>query len=300
MVHMKGGRDSDRDSDRDRDRDVDRDQDQNQNRVFVIADDFTGALDTGVQFARLGAPVLVTLGAGGDFDRAKREGFSVLVVDAESRHIAPEAAAERVGRLTREAVRRGFTHFYKKTDSALRGNIGAELAAMLGACGASALAFAPAFPKSGRVTRGGIQYIDGLPLGESVFANDPFEPVRHSEVARIIAEQTCLPAVSLPIRVCKADGGIDTEDTNGAENANGAKDTNDAKDTNGAKEGRADTVKEGGCADGADGGGDAENMNGADGASILIYDAETDDDLLRLGRRLKARGRLRALAGCAG
>lgn len=46
-----------------------------------------------------------------------------------------------------------------------------------------------------RVTRNGIQYIDGdIPVAESVFRQDPFNPVRHSAVADVIAETTSVIA----------------------------------------------------------------------------------------------------------
>ena len=69
--------------------------------------------------------------------------------------------------------------------------VGAELSAALDAWpGADELAFVPAFPKVRRTTKGGTQYIDGVPVSESAFGRDPFEPVRHSYIPDIIAEQS--------------------------------------------------------------------------------------------------------------
>ena len=45
-----------------------------------------------------------------------------------------------------------------------------------------------------RVTRNGVQYIDGVPVAESVFGRDPFEPVKESDVPRLIALQSSTPA----------------------------------------------------------------------------------------------------------
>lgn len=158
-------------------------------RLLTIADDFTGALDTGVQFAARGARTCVVTDPAYDFSRAEAEN-QVLVLDAETRHLTPEAACGVVRRAVEEALAAGFTHIYKKTDSALRGNVGAELAAVLEGAGAESLAFLPALPKMDRVTRGGVHYIGGVPVAESVFGQDPFEPVRCSSVAEIIAAQT--------------------------------------------------------------------------------------------------------------
>ena len=163
-------------------------------KLLIIADDFTGALDTGVQFAARGARTCVVTEPAYDFSRVN-EDLQVLVLDAETRHLPPEAAYQVVFRAAEGALRAGFTHIYKKTDSALRGNVGAELAALLEAAGAERLAFLPALPRMNRVTRGGIHYIDGVPVAESVFGQDPFEPVRTSSVAEIIAGQSGVPVV---------------------------------------------------------------------------------------------------------
>ncbi len=110
---------------------------------------------------------------------------------------AAAKAAEAVARLTRSAVENGVGCIYKKTDSALRGNIGAELAALLKASGARNLPFLPAFPQIGRTTEKGVHYIKGVPVNESPFGIDPFEPVRCAEVTKLIHLQTEIPAQNL-------------------------------------------------------------------------------------------------------
>lgn len=163
--------------------------------LLIIADDFTGALDTGVQFAAHGIRTRVVVDP--DVDLADQKS-QVLVVDTETRHLTADKASEVVAGLTRRALDAGVQYIYKKTDSALRGNIGAELAAVLKASGLSQLPFLPAFPQTGRITRSGIHYVDGVPVTESPFGRDPFEPVKHSVVTELIAEQCDLPARSFP------------------------------------------------------------------------------------------------------
>lgn len=132
--------------------------------LLIIADDFTGALDTGVQFAAYGAATRVMVKDQVDFASCDAQ---VLVVDTETRHLPPEKAYQIVEELTRAACRAGIRYIYKKTDSALRGNIGAELAAVLQASNNRQLPFLPAFPQNGRTTRDGIHYVDGVPVTES-------------------------------------------------------------------------------------------------------------------------------------
>lgn len=161
-------------------------------RLLIIADDFTGGLDTGVQFASRGVPTCVLTDPEENYPAATGE-CEVLVVVAETRHLPAAKAYDMVYRTARKGMALGIGHIYKKTDSALRGNIGAELAAVYRACGTDFLPFIPALPAMNRITRNGIQYIDGVPVAESVFGRDPFEPVKESDVTRLVSLQTDLP-----------------------------------------------------------------------------------------------------------
>ena len=185
-------------------------------RLLIIADDFTGGLDTGVQFTSRGIPTCVVTDPEADF-AAEAGSCEVLVVVAETRHIPAREAYDMVFRAARKGAELGIPHIYKKTDSALRGNIGAELAAVMDAAGASLLPFVPALPAMNRVTRNGIQYIDGVPVAESVFGRDPFEPVRESDVPRLIALQSSTPAFTADPDVLQGVSGIAVLDASSEE-----------------------------------------------------------------------------------
>ena len=163
-------------------------------KLLVIADDFTGALDTGVQFAASGAETRVVTNIEYDFSRTGRE-VQVLVLVAETRHVKWEEAYRMVYGIAKRACESGIPYLYKKTDSALRGNIGSELKAVLDAAGKHTLHFLPAFPRMNRVTRNGIHYIDGSPVHESVFGKDPFEPVTCSYIPDIMRGEVSVTVV---------------------------------------------------------------------------------------------------------
>ena len=166
-------------------------------QLLIIADDFTGALDAGVQLATHGAKTAVITDAASDWS-ALSETVDVLVVDAETRHLPANQAYDIVYRTVSLAAKLQVPHIYKKTDSALRGNVGAELSAVLHASGARQLPFIPAFPQIGRCTIDGVHYIREVPVDQSVFGKDPFEPVTESRVDRLFSAQTQDPVVSLP------------------------------------------------------------------------------------------------------
>ena len=172
--------------------------------LLILADDFTGALDTGVQISKTGARTVVLTDPHADLERFADE-TEVLVIDAETRHIPPQQAKACVASIARRAFAMKVPCIYKKTDSALRGNIGAELEAVAEESPDGQLFFVPAFPQMNRTTEHGQQLIEGMPVAQSVFGQDPFEPVRNSDVAAIIAEQSGLPTVTAepgePIRL---------------------------------------------------------------------------------------------------
>ena len=167
--------------------------------LMIIADDFTGALDSGVHFAERGIRTRVIVSM--EDDRSWEEGLrsgetTVLVVDAETRHATPEQAGRKVHAVVSDCKKAGIPYIYKKTDSALRGNIGSELEAALKASGESVLSFVPALPQMNRITKGGKHYIDGVPVSRSVFGSDPFEPVTRDSVKEIIGLQSGISVAS--------------------------------------------------------------------------------------------------------
>ena len=166
-------------------------------QLLMIADDFTGALDAGVQFASHGAKTIVITDTVSQWSQDVQN-VDILVVDAETRHMPAQQAYDTVHRIVTQGVQAGIPHIYKKTDSALRGNIGAELSALLHASGEKQLPFLPAFPQIGRCTKQGVHYIQDLPVAQSVFGKDPFEPVKESRVDKLIAGQTQDPVTVLP------------------------------------------------------------------------------------------------------
>ena len=157
-------------------------------RLLIVADDFTGALDTAAALAREGiATGVVTLDGlpGGRLSRTDIQRETVLVVDTESRHLPAEKAYEIYHTLCSSAQE--IPHVYIKTDSVLRGNLSASLAgAVDGLKEHPAVYFLPAFPAAGRTTQGGRQYLDGVAVDQTVFARDPLNPVRESRVSRMV------------------------------------------------------------------------------------------------------------------
>jgi D-threonate/D-erythronate kinase len=136
-------------------------------QILILADDLSGAADCGVACVGAGLRTLVALGHSDDDPAAE-----VLSLDSDTRGMAQERAAREVDRLIRIYAANKETLLFKKIDSTLRGNVGAELAAALRALRdvrnntRTVAVMAPAFPAIGRTTKDGTQFVQGQPLHE--------------------------------------------------------------------------------------------------------------------------------------
>ncbi|MEY9627847.1 hypothetical protein ABIA27_002882 [Sinorhizobium fredii] len=121
-------------------------------RVAIVADDLTGALDTGTPFVDAGLTVAVAL----DVDAVKATiatGAEVVVVNTVSRALDAVHAADRVRQATAALCRASPEFVLKKIDSRLKGNVAAESKALALAIGRHHLLVAPAVPDQQRHTR---------------------------------------------------------------------------------------------------------------------------------------------------
>jgi len=157
---------------------------------IIIADDLTGAADTGVAFARGGLIALA---------RVTPDVIPPADVDALSTHSRDhsEEASLRVVSQTAAWVRK--THpeealrwVYKKVDSTLRGHPGTELAAVMRALDIDRALVAPAFPAQNRTTVDGRQLVSGRPLEDTPFGKE----VSTSDVVRLFQ----VPLQEHPVR----------------------------------------------------------------------------------------------------
>ncbi|WP_323703866.1 four-carbon acid sugar kinase family protein [Mammaliicoccus sp. Dog046] len=162
-------------------------------KLLVIADDFTGALDTGVQFSKQGAKTLVSTEVNIDYQKIS-DSVEVLVIDTESRHLEFEVAYNIIKDIVLNAKKENIPYIYKKVDSALRGNISAEIKALVDYGNQEVVPFLPSYPEMNRVLVDGHLYIDQVLVSESVFAEDPYEPVTESNVMKRLKEEAHIEA----------------------------------------------------------------------------------------------------------
>jgi uncharacterized protein YgbK (DUF1537 family) len=161
-------------------------------QIAVIADDITGAADTGCQFCPAVGPVYMAGAVAGEFTASAIQTAGIAVftntrnTDAATASQVVCLAAEKIRCLKPRVI-------YKKIDSCLRGNLGAEIDTLLQAIGAAASFVAPAFPEQGRTTVYDCHLINGVPVAETEIGRDPLCPVRESRLSVRLCAQSRMP-----------------------------------------------------------------------------------------------------------
>ncbi len=149
--------------------------------IGVIADDLTGAAELGAVGRRHGwrAELVRNGEPSGQAD--------LVCVDTDSRSCDAAAAARRAALAARMLGAAGAEWIYKKVDSVLRGQVTAEVEAVMRQLGLNRALLLPANPSLGRTIQDGHYFVRGRPINKTEFARDPEYPRRSSQVVRLLA-----------------------------------------------------------------------------------------------------------------
>lgn len=160
----------------------------NSNITGIIADDLTGADDTGLQFHIHGANTQILLNY--DSEPYNMKGTQTWALSTETRNADPETAYHSVKEAAKFLIDKiKPDYFFKKIDSTVRGNIAIEVLAMLEVLEWDAAVIIPAFPSEGRVTIGGYHLLKGIPIERTEMARDPHSPIRESHLPSLLKSQ---------------------------------------------------------------------------------------------------------------
>ncbi len=156
--------------------------------IIIVADDLTGAADTGVQFYPFyDDTILLSYLQLADAE-APTPG-SALALYTNSRALEMKTAQKRLRSVARGLSELKGFRTYKKMDSCLRGNPGAETEALMDELAYDASFIAPAFPEMGRTTVNGNHLVHGIPVGQTEISRDPITPIIESDLRRLIQSQ---------------------------------------------------------------------------------------------------------------
>lgn len=165
--------------------------------IVVIADDLSGAAElAGIALRRgLSAEVQTVFFPATDAE--------VVCLDTNTRLLDDADAARRVAAVSRQVAELRPAWIFKKCDSVLRGSVLAEARAVAQAVGWHRLLILSANPSRDRIIRNGHCYIEGKPLHESLFADDPTHPRTTSDIRALLGSD--LTGVSMPNAESMAD-----------------------------------------------------------------------------------------------
>lgn len=149
--------------------------------IVVIADDLSGAAELAGAALNCGMPAELQT------TFAPETRADVVCVDTDTRSMSREKAATIVAGFARKIAAHNPEWIYKKCDSVLRGNVLAEILAIVAATDCNDALLISANPTRGRIIRDGKYFIDGQPLHQTPFANDPEHPRRTSRVTELLS-----------------------------------------------------------------------------------------------------------------
>jgi uncharacterized protein YgbK (DUF1537 family) len=149
--------------------------------IGVIADDLTGAAELGAVGTRHGLRAEIVR-HGPPSGRA-----DLVCVDTDSRSCPAADAGQRAALAANLLRAAGAEWIYKKVDSVLRGQVTAEVEAVMRQLGLDRALLLPANPSLGRTIEGGHYFVRGRPIHKTEFARDPEYPRRSSQVVRMLA-----------------------------------------------------------------------------------------------------------------
>jgi len=148
--------------------------------IVVIADDLTGAVELAGIGLSHGLKVEVSL------ELTPSAQADLLVIATDTRSKAEEFAVADIQYLSRALPDLKPSLIFKKVDSVLRGHVMAELRAQMTALGLEKALLVPANPSLGRTIEEGQYLINGKPINETGFANDPEFPVKTAAIAGLL------------------------------------------------------------------------------------------------------------------
>jgi D-threonate/D-erythronate kinase len=156
-------------------------------RIIVIADDLSGAAElAGIAFASgLSAEVQRQYEPSSNAD--------VIAIDTDSRNLDEHSAPQRVRQIAQQVIDSRPAWIFKKVDSLLRGNVRAEIEALLQTTGQRRALLIPTNPSRGRVIAGGRYLIEGVPLEQTQFASDPDHPRSTADVQSLLGNDGSFP-----------------------------------------------------------------------------------------------------------
>ena len=167
--------------------------------IYVIADDLSGANDTGVQFTKKGYSTIVSV-----LDERSTimipDNLDVFVMDTETRELESKTVRKRLKSILEKININKKDLVYKKVDSTLRGNVGVEIEVIMNILKKDICIFNSSLPSQQRMTVRGYLIVDQKPLGLSEYSSNHLEQGENSFIPFLLKKQTDFPVGQIDLK----------------------------------------------------------------------------------------------------
>lgn len=168
-------------------------------KCLIIADDLTGANASISLLQHFNITTLLQLN-----DKELYSNYDAISCSTESRSISSEHSYKIVFDVTKKYMDDEVVIYNKRIDSTMRGNIGAEVDAMLDAlCDDRMAILSPGYPSAGRTVVGGYLLVNGVLVEETEMSYDSKNPIKSSNIKYLIDQQTKRKMCLLDINMIK-------------------------------------------------------------------------------------------------
>ena len=148
--------------------------------IAVVADDFSGSAELGGIALRYGLKAEIST----DPERIGHP--EMIIIDSNTRSATLREAKRKITEISGLIKELPPDLLYKKVDSVLRGHLLPELLIMMQLFNKQLALLVPANPSARRIIKNGTYYLNGSPLHQTEFAQDPEFPARSSDVIDLI------------------------------------------------------------------------------------------------------------------
>ena len=164
-------------------------------KLLVVADDLTGANDTGVMFAEAGFTTILETNTI-SLEKIDISRGDIFSVSTDSRAIG-EQAEQKTYQVISQGINKKINQLYLKIDSTMRGSVHFQIKGALKAWrtlypNAKAI-ICSAYPTMGRTIENGHLYVNNIPVNETPSGKDAICPVRSSYLLDLLPEAMHLP-----------------------------------------------------------------------------------------------------------
>jgi 3-dehydrotetronate 4-kinase len=173
--------------------------------IGAVADDITGATDLCLMLSREGLRTVQVMGV--PSPAAALPDADAVVIALKSRSIPAEDAVKMSVSALRVLLGQGAQQILFKYcstfDSTDDGNIGPVAEALMKKMGVELTIACPSFPAAGRTTYQGHLFVGSQLLSDSPLKDHPLNPMRDSNLVRVLSRQTALPVGLVDIKAVR-------------------------------------------------------------------------------------------------